>query len=146
VNNRGFFDRLEEGYAWKVNILLKTIMISMGGKMMSSIRKLLLASLGLVDLTKEKAEQVVADLVERGEMTSQEGEDFLAELFQRVDTEKDQMLHRIQKESRKLMYGMGVASKEEVQELRLRVDRLEDRLKSMEAKPEIDSAESSMEQ
>ena len=114
--------------------------------MMSSIRKLLLASLGLVDLTKEKAEQVVADLVERGEMTSQEGEDFLAELFQRVDTEKDQMLHRIQKESRKLMYGMGVASKEEVQELRLRVDRLEDRLKSMEAKPEIDSAESSMEQ
>jgi polyhydroxyalkanoate synthesis regulator phasin len=146
VNSRGFFDRLEEGYAWKVNILLKTIMISMGGKMMSSIRKLLLASLGLVDLTKEKAEQVVADLVERGEMTSQEGEDFLAELFQRVDTEKDQMLHRIQKESRKLMYGMGVASKEEVQELRLRVDRLEDRLKSMEAKPEIDSAESSMEQ
>lgn len=146
MNNRGFFDRLEEGYAWKVNILLKTIMISMGGKMMSSIRKLLLASLGLVDLTKEKAEQVVADLVERGEMTSQEGEDFLAELFQRVDTEKDQMLHRIQKESRKLMYGMGVASKEEVQELRLRVDRLEDRLKSMEAKPEIDSAESSMEQ
>lgn len=146
MNSRGFFDRLEEGYAWKVNILLKTIMISMGGKMMSSIRKLLLASLGLVDLTKEKAEQVVADLVERGEMTSQEGEDFLAELFQRVDTEKDQMLHRIQKESRKLMYGMGVASKEEVQELRLRVDRLEDRLKSMEAKPEIDSAESSMEQ
>lgn len=146
MNNRGFFDRLEEGYAWKVNILLKTIMISMGGKMMSSIRKLLLASLGLVDLTKEKAEQVVADLVERGEMTSQEGEDFLAELFQRVDTEKDQMLHRIQKESRKLMFGMGVASKEEVQELRLRVDRLEDRLKSMEAKPEIDSAESSMEQ
>ena len=146
MNSRGFFDRLEEGYAWKVNILLKTIMISMGGKMMSSIRKLLLASLGLVDLTKEKAEQVVADLVERGEMTSQEGEDFLAELFQRVDTEKDQMLHRIQKESRKLMFGMGVASKEEVQELRLRVDRLEDRLKSMEAKPEIDSAESSMEQ
>lgn len=110
--------------------------------MMSSIRKLLLASLGLVDLTKEKAEQVVADLVERGEITTQEGEDFLTELFQRLDTEKDQMLHRVQKESHKLMAGLGMASTEEVQELRFRLDRLEKQLKALEAGPETDSTDS----
>ncbi|NMB44935.1 MAG: hypothetical protein GX998_00820 [Firmicutes bacterium] len=113
---------------------------------MSSIRKLLYASLGLVDLTKEKAEQLVAELVERGEMTKQEGRDFLTELTQRVDTETDGMRHRIYKESRRIIAGMGVASKEEVQELRLRIDKLERRLEQVEAQPKADGAESNMSQ
>ena len=96
---------------------------------MSSIRKLLYASLGLVDLTREKAETLVADLVERGEMTSEEGKDILTEMFERVGTEKQEMLHRFHKESKRVMAGMGVASKQEVQELRLRLEKLENQLR-----------------
>lgn len=96
---------------------------------MGSIRKLLYASLGLVDLTREKAEILVADLVERGEMTGEEGKDFLAKLFEKADTEKQEMVHRFHKESQRVMAGMGVASKEEVQELRLRLEKLENQLR-----------------
>lgn len=99
---------------------------------MGSIRKLLYASLGLVDVTREKAETLVADLVERGEMTSEEGKDFLTDLFERVDSERQEMLHRFHKESKRAMAGMGVASKDEVQELRLRLEKLENQLRQGE--------------
>jgi len=140
VYNRGFFDGLEEGYARKANILLWEVVG------MSSLRKLLFASLGLLDLTKEKAEQLVRDLVERGEMTREEGNDLLTAMLRRMDTEKEEMLFRFRKEAGRLMTSMGVASKDQVQELRLRVENLEQQLRQAEAEPEADREQGKMDQ
>lgn len=99
---------------------------------LDSMRKLAFAGLGLLSLTRERVEKMVQDLVEQGNMSSEEGRQLADSLMQRAEAEMNELRARIQAEIKKALIGAGVATKEEVQALKERVDELEARLRRLE--------------
>ncbi len=133
---------MELGYIWKLYaILVKKSITFVGGIELSTLRKMLFASLGLVVITKERAERWVSELVAEGEVTAEEGRELLNRMAKRVALESDDVKQRIQDESRRAMTGVGLASHDEVQALRLRIEKLESELRSKESESLDDSTD-----
>jgi len=79
--------------------------------MVDALRKLLLAGLGTLDLTEEKAKTIFNDLVARGQMSG-----------------KEALQHDVEEAAAKTMSAMGLAKKSEVEALNARVAALERKL------------------
>ena len=63
------------------------------------IKKILLASVGAVSLTKEKAENLLEDLVKRGEIAREDKTSLLNEILKSIE--------QSQQETRKFMSDLG---------------------------------------
>lgn len=83
--------------------------------------------LGLALLTKEKAEELVQELIRQGEIGREEGKELLEALMRRAQSEKDELQRRIDAEVRRLVESAGLASREDIR-------RLEEQLRTLEAR------------
>lgn len=114
-----------------------------------TLKRLAVTGLGLAVLTKEKAEEIVQDLVNDGEITRAEGQELLNTWMKRIEKEKEDIRDRIQKEIEKLKTEVGVLSREEFSKLETRVRELEKRLgvspEESEEQPKTQSEEGSEE-
>lgn len=93
----------------------------------------LLAGLGAIVLTKEKINETTNRLVERGKLTKEEAEKLNKDLQERGETTwqsvEDTMAERMHAGRDRL----GLASKDEVANLKERVDELEKKISLMES-------------
>lgn len=96
------------------------------------VRKWVALGLGLAALTAEKAEQMVQDLVRKGELSSQEGRQMLDEIATRAGEQKREIRERVQREVKQLLETSGAASKDEVENLKLRLNKLEEQVKQIQ--------------
>jgi polyhydroxyalkanoate synthesis repressor PhaR len=79
---------LQENLETKQLVLSKFLLeflIKEGTKIESLIKKVLLSGVGLANLTQEKAEQLVNELVKRGELDESEGAKFVKELISKIE-------------------------------------------------------------
>ena len=53
--------------------------------MNESVRKMVLLGMGIAALTREKAEQLAAELVEKGEISEAESRDFVKDMMDRSE-------------------------------------------------------------
>ncbi|HWB29238.1 MAG TPA: hypothetical protein VG736_01955 [Vicinamibacterales bacterium] len=93
--------------------------------MFDSMRTLLLAAVGAMDLTDEKLRAIVEDLVRRGEIAADEARELRARWAQRVanrDAEVDERIRAVVDET---LGRRNVASHASVADLQARVDALE---------------------
>jgi len=91
------------------------------------IKKGLAVGLGLAVTTKEQAQKIVDELVEKGELNRQEAKEFVNELFQKgEETQKEweQMTH---KKLPQMLAQLHVATKEDIERLEQRLEQLEQR-------------------
>lgn len=95
--------------------------------MIDVFRKAFFAGMGALSLTKEKAEKLVEDLVEKGEVGAEEAKTFAKELFEKGQQERLAITETVRNEVERLKENMGMVSKKDLA-------KLEERLAAIEAK------------
>ncbi|HOC18049.1 MAG TPA: phasin family protein [Vicinamibacterales bacterium] len=96
--------------------------------MVEALRKLLLAGLGTLDLTEEKARAVFNELVARGEMSEKDAREVFATWSKRAGEQRGRMQQDIDAAVTKALSAMGLVRRSEVEALRGRIADLEQRL------------------
>lgn len=93
--------------------------------MRDMLRRLSLAGLGVFSLTKEKAEQVVKELSERGQVNAEEARSLFKDLVEKGEQERAALSQTIRNEIQKIREEVGFVSKQEFKHLEERISRLE---------------------
>ncbi len=106
---------------------LLAALIQAGGEQLSSLQRSLATSLGLGRLTNEQIQLRIQALIDRGEMTEQEGLGMLDKLLKHVDLKPEARLPEDEIVTQ-ILEERGVASHNEVQKLLDQIEALSARL------------------
>lgn len=101
---------------------------------MDIIRRAVLLGLGVISLTKEKAEEVVDDLVKRGEVASGERFKAVDTLLKEVDKQEKVLEQKIAGTVQKVVADMGLPTKKDLEEIASTLKKIESKISSPEKK------------
>ena len=101
---------------------------------MDIIRRAVLLGLGVISLTKEKAEEVVDDLVKRGEVASGERFKAVDTLLKEVDKQEKELEQKIAGTVQKIVADMGLPTKKDLEEIAKTLKSIESKLSLPEKK------------
>ena len=85
--------------------------------MKTLLEKGLLAGIGLLSMTREKAQKIIDDLGHEGEVQKSEVTQWVDQLASRGEEERTALRKLIRDEMKKVMDDMGLATKEDIQKL-----------------------------
>lgn len=89
------------------------------------------ASLGLIALTKEKAEEIISELVKKGEMTNEEGKKTLEAVLSRIQDEGEKLKVKMQDQIENTLMSMNVAKASDLVEIYQRLEKLEKKVDAL---------------
>lgn len=95
---------------------------------MNVFEKFINLGLGTFSMTKEKAEKLIDEMVERGELNREEAKKNVEELIKKGEEQRDNFRSMMREEMDKWKKDSGHASKEEIERLEARIKELEDKL------------------
>ena len=95
--------------------------------MLNILRKAMFAGVGAFSFSKEKAEKLVEELVEKGEVGAEEAKSFVKELLEKGQQEKEAIKDNVRIEVTKLKENWGLVTKKDM-------EQIEERLAALEAK------------
>ncbi|MFZ5980445.1 MAG: polyhydroxyalkanoate synthesis regulator DNA-binding domain-containing protein [Candidatus Zixiibacteriota bacterium] len=121
--------------------LMRTI-ISLGGdKSMSLLKNTVLASIGVIQVTKAKAEKIIDDLIKKGELDKSSRKKAVMELLEKAEKSTADFRARLAKEADKAQKGVSKLTRElnwarqtDVKKLEEKVNKLAKAIKEMEKK------------
>jgi polyhydroxyalkanoate synthesis regulator phasin len=90
-------------------------------------RRLLDSGVAFTQMTQERAEAIVRDLVRAGEVQSEQTTRFVQEILDQSRQNTERLLETIRTEIREQVAALGLADRDEVQSLRDAVNRLRSR-------------------
>jgi len=93
--------------------------------MLDTLRRLLLAGLGTIDITEEKLRPVLDDLIARGEVTEKDAREMLADWKRKASEQKSKLQEQVEESVGRTLERMGVARRAEIDALAARVAALE---------------------
>lgn len=93
--------------------------------MRDEIRRLALFTSGVAELTRNRAEQIVRDLVGSGDLGREQAAGVVKELLRRSAENRKELTRFVRSEIRNQIEALGVASKRDVERVERRVARLE---------------------
>ncbi len=99
------------------------------------LERTLLLALGAAALTRERVQEVVDEVVRRGELTRREGKDLVDDLMERASDQGTGLRQRFDANLQDLFRQWGLATQGEWEELNLKVAQLEHRLSLLEGAP-----------
>ncbi len=85
--------------------------------MKSLLEKGFLAGIGLLSMTREKAQQVIDELTQEGEVQKNEVKEWVDQLSSRGEEERQALRKLVRDELKKVLDEMGLATKEDIQKL-----------------------------
>ncbi|MBE3569621.1 MAG: polyhydroxyalkanoate synthesis regulator [Bacillales bacterium] len=92
---------------------------------MDLIKKGLSFGLGLAITSKEQAEKFVNDLVKKGELSLEESKDLVNQLIQRGEEEKKGLQRIVREQIKQMLDELDLATKDDLQKLEQRIQKLE---------------------
>jgi len=95
---------------------------------MDVIRKAMLLGLGLFSLTKEKAEELVDDLIKRGEVTKEERFKIVDKLLKEAEKQEEELFGKISETVQKVITDLGLPTKKDLDEISKRLEEIEKRI------------------
>jgi len=95
---------------------------------------MLYAGIGLAAITKEKAEEVISELIKKGEMSSEEGKDLLNALMVRIQEESDRLKDKVNQQVEQAISSMNLVRKSDLDEVLQRLEKLEKKLEELQGK------------
>ncbi|MFA6000801.1 MAG: hypothetical protein WC828_01645 [Thermoleophilia bacterium] len=101
--------------------------------MSNLLEQSILMTLGAAAITKEVAESVVGELVKRGQMTSDEGRQAVDEVIDKTKGEARSLRSRFDETLQKNLQDLGLAPKQQLEDLQLKVAQLEHRISLLES-------------
>lgn len=96
------------------------------------LKDIMLTGLGLLVVSKEKAEEIIENLVEQGDITRQEGKELWQEYLKRTSEGGEKLFNRINQEIEKRLSQAGFVTKNEYEKLQLQVDELRKELAELQ--------------
>ncbi|WP_080872293.1 phasin family protein [Oceanobacillus timonensis] len=105
------------------------------------LRKGFLLGLGAAVSGKEKFEQKVKELVEKNELTQEQARTVLDNFMEKGSSKKDEWDEKSREKKRDLARETGIATTEEIDELRARVNVLEEKLGVSSQEDETEASE-----
>jgi len=101
---------------------------------MDIIRKTVLLGLGLISLTKEKADGVVDDLIKRGEVASEDRYRAVDSLLKEAEKQEEELNRRMTGSVHKVMADLGIPTKKDMDEILRTLKSIEQKLSANEPK------------
>ncbi len=96
--------------------------------MLELMKKGLMAGIGAVVLTSEKVQEIVRKLVEEGKISTEEGEKLAQDLVKTGERQWEEITAAISEKTKKWSESTEVVKREEFEQLKARVEALEQRL------------------
>ncbi len=93
--------------------------------MLEILRKGYLIGIGLASLTREKVEEVVDELVRRGEVAEKDRPRIVEDLVTRMRDEQKRLSNTVRETVQRVVGEMGVPTRQQLDELRQRLEKLE---------------------
>ncbi|MDI6703397.1 MAG: hypothetical protein QME40_01795 [bacterium] len=97
--------------------------------MIEFLRRFFLTGLGALTLTKEKIEEIVETLIKKGEITVEEGKQFVKDILRHTEEGKKILEEKIDVGVKKVIERMDLATKKELNDLSEKVSVLEKKIK-----------------
>ncbi len=108
------------------------------GTLFEGLRKLLLASIGVVAMTRDEGEAFVNKLVERGELAQKDGEKLLKEMQVRVREGRPQLQkvgERVEQGLEEVLSRLNIPSKRDIDDLSAKIAQLSARVDELRKRP-----------
>jgi polyhydroxyalkanoate synthesis regulator phasin len=96
--------------------------------MLEDMRRWALFGSGVAELTRNRAEQIVKDLVQAGDVKRKQASGLVKELLDASRDNRKELMRLLRAEVQSQIEGLGVATKRDLERLERRVKRLEDNL------------------
>ncbi len=88
------------------------------------IKKMILAGLGALSLSREKAEEISRDLIKRGELAETDEAKFVRDLMDLVEKNKAGLEEKVEKAVEKAMAKLDIPSRKEINALKEEIGKL----------------------
>ncbi|MCK4546616.1 MAG: hypothetical protein KAW17_04155 [Candidatus Eisenbacteria sp.] len=93
--------------------------------MFGLVRKTMLAAVGVAAMTREKVEELVGELVAKGEVTEKEGKELVNELLQKSEATRKTLEAQVRQTVRESLNAMSLATRDDITQLTARIERIE---------------------
>ena len=80
--------------------------------------------LGAATVTRDAAQKLVNELIEKGEMTRKEGDEFIDKLTKRGQEAKKEFEDKVEKIIKNILKKLNVPTREEIDEIKQKLDSL----------------------
>lgn len=101
---------------------------------MDIIKKAMLMGLGLISLTKEKAEIFADELIKRGELAKEEKSKMVDKMLEEAEKQKEEFTGKVKETFQKLITDIGLVTQKEIEEILKKQEELEKKLAEIEKK------------
>lgn len=108
-----------------------------GVNMKKSMQKLGLIGAGLWAMTEDKINDLVKDLVEKGDINKEEGKKLVSEMLDESKKQKVDLEKKISEKIQEVVSKTDVISRKEMKELESRIETLEEELRKMKNKEKM---------
>jgi poly(hydroxyalkanoate) granule-associated protein len=106
---------------------IKTLKYKGGMAMLDYIRKMTLAGAGLAIMTTEKVQEIMDELVKKGEMTEKEAREAVSEFVEKSKQAKKDLEDKMEQTVTGLLNRLNIPTRKEVEEIKERLARLEEK-------------------
>ncbi len=93
--------------------------------MLDAIHKMFLAGVGLAAMTKDKIDEHIKELVEKGKLTEIEGRELAEDMLKKSRQAKEDLQKQVEKSVQQTLQTLQIASREDIEKLQARVEKLE---------------------
>ncbi len=101
---------------------------------MDIIKRAVLLGLGVISLTRDKAEEVVDDLIKRGEVASGERFKTVDKLLKEAEKQESEFERKIAGTVQKVVADMGLPTKKDLEEISKTLKNIESKISAPEKK------------
>lgn len=96
------------------------------------IERTFLAGMGVAAITKDRIQDLVQELVNKGQINADEGREVVEGLVSRSREEARSVLKKADSSLHNAYRGLGIGSKQDLEQLNARIERLEHRVRLLE--------------
>ena len=121
--------------------LFSKIIMSGGERSMSILKNTVLASIGVIQITREKAEKIIDDLIKKGELDKSERKRAVMELLDKAEKSTSSLKERVAKEAGRVQQEvsgavkrLNLARQSDLKKIEEKMDKLARQLKQLEKK------------
>lgn len=94
------------------------------------IEKALLTGLGVLSITREKAEDVVNELIEKGEIKKEKQSELIDRLLEKGKETRGEIEKTVEKTIHNVLERMDIPSRSDIESLEKRIKKLEKKIES----------------
>ncbi len=95
---------------------------------MEIFKKAMLMGLGMMNLTKEKAEALAEELIKKGEIAKEEKFKIVDKLLSQAQEQEKELMKKFSEIIKKTITEMGIPTKEDIEKVLTKLDEIEKKI------------------